>query len=72
MTKKQLSKDSAYFLSRSAFLVLLTFMPQAFAQNVTPAAVTYQFAPVAQHSLQLTAAYWNPILDYVSTKAAFA
>ncbi len=27
------------------------------------------FAPVNQHSLELTAAYWNPILAYVSAKS---
>lgn len=29
----------------------------------------FHFAPVNQHSLELTAAYWNPILDYVSAKS---
>ena len=69
ITRKQLSNCPAHFLSRSALLVLLAIVPKAFAQNTAQAAVTYQFAPVAQHSLQLTAAYWNPILDHVSTKS---
>lgn len=30
---------------------------------------TFAFAPVNQHSLELTAAYWNPILDYISAKS---
>jgi phosphonate transport system substrate-binding protein len=68
MTRRLLSKHATYFLSHSVFLFLLAFMPKAFSQN-SQSVQTYQFAPVAQHSLQLTAAYWNPILDYVSTKS---
>jgi phosphonate transport system substrate-binding protein len=30
---------------------------------------TYNFSPVNQHSLELTANYWNPILAYVSEKS---
>lgn len=52
-----------------AFLAWLTIVPQTFAQSGTAAVTGYQFAPVAQHSLQLTAAYWNPILEYVSTQS---
>lgn len=26
----------------------------------------YQFSPVNQHNVQITASYWNPIIDYVS------
>lgn len=29
----------------------------------------YNFSPVNQHSLQLSAAYWNPILEYVSSRS---
>ena len=29
----------------------------------------YNFSPVNQHSLQLSASYWNPILEYVSTRS---
>lgn len=56
-------------LSRAAFLAWLAIVPKAFAQTVPSQTVTYQFAPVAQHNLQLTAAYWNPILDYVSNRS---
>lgn len=55
-------------LSGAVFLALLGNLPQSFAQGST-AATGYQFAPVAQHSLQLTAAYWNPILDHVSNRS---
>jgi len=37
--------------------------PQAAAQPV------YQFSPVNQYGIQLTAAYWNPIINYVSEKS---
>jgi len=30
---------------------------------------TYRFSPVNQHSIALTAAYWNPIVAYVSEKS---
>lgn len=29
----------------------------------------YSFSPVNQHGLELTASYWNPIIDYVSRKS---
>ena len=29
----------------------------------------YRFSPVNQYGLELTASYWNPIIDYVSTKS---
>lgn len=29
----------------------------------------YQFSPVNQYGIQLTAAYWNPIINYVSAKS---
>jgi phosphonate transport system substrate-binding protein len=33
------------------------------------AAETYNFSPVNQYGISLTAAYWNPIIDYVSEKS---
>lgn len=30
---------------------------------------TYNFSPVNQFGVQLTASYWNPIIDYVSSKS---
>lgn len=30
---------------------------------------TYRFSPVNQYGIELTASYWNPILDYVSNKS---
>ncbi|MFD0668848.1 phosphate/phosphite/phosphonate ABC transporter substrate-binding protein [Ramlibacter sp. MAHUQ-53] len=38
------------------------------ARAQAPAA-TYHFSPVNQHSLQLSASYWNPILEYVSQRS---
>jgi phosphonate transport system substrate-binding protein len=32
-------------------------------------APTYQFSPVNQYGIELTASYWNPIIDYVSAKS---
>ena len=30
---------------------------------------TYRFSPVNQYGIELTASYWNPIIDYISRKA---
>ncbi len=38
--------------------------PLASAQDVT-----YRFSPVNQYDINLTAAYWNPIIQYVSEKS---
>jgi len=32
----------------------------------------YQFSPVNQHNVQLTAGFWNPVMDYVSQKSGVA
>lgn len=33
------------------------------------AETVYQFSPVNQYGIQLTAAYWNPIIQYVSERS---
>ena len=38
---------------------------RALAQSGT----TYRFSPVNQYGIELTAKYWNPIIDHVSTKS---
>ncbi len=40
-------------------------LPAAQAQE----APRYRFSPVNQYGLELTASYWNPIIDYVSAKS---
>lgn len=57
-----------HFLLRALPLALLAMVSQAQTGATQPVAAL-QFAPVAQHGLQLTAAYWNPILDFVSTSS---
>jgi len=47
-------------------LVVLTLCPGMAADK--PVA-TYAFSPVNQFGVQLTASYWNPILDWVSTRS---
>jgi phosphonate transport system substrate-binding protein len=39
------------------------------AASARTADKAYNFSPVNQHSLELTAMYWNPILKYVSDKS---
>lgn len=56
-------------LSLLGIASLILLAPRAFAQTSPPSPPAYQFAPVAQHSLQLSAAYWNPILAYVSARS---
>ena len=45
-------------------LLLLIFATIAGAQETG-----YRFSPVNQHDINLTAAYWNPIIQYVSDKS---
>ena len=47
------------------WLLLAAGVGQAAAQQAV-----YRFSPVNQHSISLTAAYWNPIIAYVSEKSA--
>ncbi len=48
-----------------AFLLAVLLVPAwAFAQNAT-----YRFSPVNQWDINKTAAYWNPIIRYVSDKS---
>ena len=49
----------------SLWLLLTAGVGQAAAQQAE-----YRFSPVNQHSISLTAAYWNPIIAYVSEKSA--
>ena len=55
-------------------LLLLPFVAAVAAACLVPAATaqerkTYAFSPVNQYGINLTAAYWNPILEYVSAKS---
>ena len=40
--------------------------------RAAPAQTVYRFAPVNQYGLELTASYWNPILEYVSARSGVA
>ena len=40
-----------------------------FATGVQAQPTTYTFSPVNQHDISLTAAYWNPIIQYVFEKS---
>ena len=54
-----------------AFLFAALLMPAwAAAQSATQSA-TYRFSPVNQWDIARTAAYWNPIIRYVSDKSGF-
>lgn len=56
------------YLNRRRLACALT-LALTFAWGAASAQPVYNFSPVNQHSLQLSAAYWNPILDYVSAKS---
>lgn len=64
-----MSSHLSIILSVLVSLVGMAIAPLSLAQSGTAAVASYQFAPVAQHSLQLTAAYWNPILEHVSARS---
>lgn len=36
--------------------------------NAAEAAKVYQFSPVNQYGIEMTAGYWNPIINYISAK----
>lgn len=55
-------------LHRSRIAITLFLLGATIHANAQDS-VVYNFAPVNQHSINLTAEYWNPILDYVSGKS---
>lgn len=55
-------------LTRRQFACVAT-LATAFLGVAATAQPVYHFSPVNQHSLQLSAAYWNPILEYVSARS---
>ncbi len=59
------SKRILSILSSSAGLLALLAAANAGAQENGG----YRFSPVNQYGIELTASYWNPIVDYVSTKS---
>jgi phosphonate transport system substrate-binding protein len=52
-------------LARLLPLAFLGFWAQTQAQDGS----TYRFSPVNQYGINLTAAYWNPIISYVSERS---
>ena len=52
-------------LTMLAALAALTLATPAHAQENG----VYRFSPVNQYGIELTASYWNPIIDYVSNKS---
>jgi phosphonate transport system substrate-binding protein len=61
------SKTRALLSHKWGFLALLSVLaaPSVMAQSLAG----YRFSPVNLYGLELTASYWNPIIDYVSTKS---
>lgn len=57
-------KFLATLASAGLALLALTLPPLAQAQQPS-----YTFSPVNQYDINLTAAYWNPIINYVSEKS---
>ena len=69
-------RNTLDYISRSAAALLLVICATGSVLAQTPGAASartadkpYNFSPVNQHSLELTAMYWNPILKYVSDKS---
>lgn len=50
-------------------LLSVVLLAAAGAHAAQPQAVNYRFSPVNQYGIHLTAAYWNPIIQYVSEKS---
>lgn len=58
-------------LRRTLLIGLLSSLP-LLAGPATAAGETYRFSPVNQYGINVTAAYWNPIIAYVSEKSGVA
>lgn len=57
---------------RTALQAALTLVAGALAPATglhAQEGTTYRFSPVNQYGIELTASYWNPIIDYVSSKS---
>lgn len=54
---------------RSVLLAGLVTLLSVSSMNVRAETPSYNFSPVNQHDINLTAAYWNPIISYVSEKS---
>ena len=48
---------------------LALLLPWVQAQPTAPDDTVYRFSPVNQYGINLTAAYWNPIISYISDKS---
>ena len=55
--------NTVFRILLAAIVLLLCQSPRA------QEAGGYRFSPVNQYGIELTASYWNPIIDYVSTKS---
>jgi len=56
-------------LKKRRFLIAGLVLLCMHSYGVAADPVTYSFSPVPQYDISLTAAYWNPILAYVSEKS---
>jgi len=56
---------------RTIFLVLIAHLPALMLAGTAAAATppVYNFSPVNQYNLQVSASFWNPIVRYVSEKS---
>ncbi|MFM2121277.1 MAG: hypothetical protein RL722_2745, partial [Pseudomonadota bacterium] len=55
--------------SLALVLTALVAAPGVPAQVPAPAVAVYHFSPVNQYGIELTAKYWNPIIDHVSSRS---
>lgn len=56
-------------LNRRQSLALMTALTTGAWATRAQAAGPYNFSPVNQYGIQVTAAYWNPIIEYVSARS---
>lgn len=71
MIDRQFLLDESMFRHlRSCLLIAASFAVAFHCQHaIAQSQAEYRFSPVNQYGINLTATYWNPILDYVSEKA---
>ncbi|MDD0810500.1 phosphate/phosphite/phosphonate ABC transporter substrate-binding protein [Curvibacter sp. RS43] len=66
MAARSMNRRLAQALTALSLLAPATF---GWAQSPPAEPNTYRFSPVNQYGINLTAAYWNPIIAYVSEKS---
>lgn len=64
-----MNRNTIHRAARAVLLMTISFATALSADPARAQEATYRFSPVNQYDINLTAAYWNPIISYVSEKS---